>query len=176
MSKLTKAWIESQIEQELERGNNPEAVRDLAALWTVHQYMCRDEAHADSAPVAAYPAEYHHADRKVVHSAPAHDRLDKEAIMAWVSSMEDSDGVRGGKYSWHQAQQYALNKGITDEYRMLEMYAIMNAMYADYHKVAKKFGVDRDEFYACMAIAFIEDPDAVDDKVEEYYKHVVKHE
>jgi hypothetical protein len=59
---------------------------------------------------------------------------------------------------------------------MLEMYAVMNAMYADYHKVAKKFGVDRDEFYACMAIAFIEDPDAVDNKVEEYYKHVVEHE
>lgn len=174
MSKLTKAWVEAQIEQELERGNSAEAVRDLAALWTVHQYMCKNDHNENPAPVPVHSSAHSRSESNVSHHN--HEYLDKETIMAWVSSMEDSDGVRGGKYSWHQAQQYALNKGITDEYRMLEMYAVMNAMYADYHKVAKRFGVDRDEFYTCMAIAFIEDPDAVDDKVEEYYNHIVKHE
>ena len=100
--------------------------------------------------------------------------LDKQTVMEWVEEMEDADGVKGGKYTWHQAQQYAMNMGITGQQRLVEMYWAMNAMYADYHKAAKKFGVDKPEFYAHMAKCFLEDPDAVDNKVEEYVKHIVK--
>ncbi len=100
--------------------------------------------------------------------------LDKQKVMEWVEEMEDADGVKGGKYTWHQVQQYAMNMGITGQQRLLEMYWAMNAMYADYSKIAKKFGVDKPEFYACMAKAFLEDPDAVDNKVEEYVKYIVK--
>ena len=100
--------------------------------------------------------------------------MDKETVMRWVEGMEDDDGVHGGKYSWHQAQQYALNVGVTGEDKVLEFYWAMNAMYADYHKVAKKFGVDKADFYACLAKAFIEDPDAVEDKVEKYVKYIVR--
>ncbi len=100
--------------------------------------------------------------------------MDKETVMRWVEGMEDDDGVHGGKYSWHQAQQFALNVGITGQDKVLEFYWAMNAMYADYHKVAKKFGVDKADFYACMAKAFIEDPDAVEDKVEKYVVHITK--
>ena len=103
-----------------------------------------------------------------------HDELDKETVMGWVEGMEDDDGVHGGKYSWHQAQQYAMNVGISGQDKVLEFYWAMNAMYADYHKVAKKFGVDKADFYACLAKAFIEDPDAVEDKVEMYNKYIVK--
>lgn len=100
--------------------------------------------------------------------------MDKETVMRWVEGMEDDDGVHGGKYSWHQAQQYALNVGISGKDKVLEFYWAMNAMYADYHKVAKKFGVDKADFYACLAKAFIEDPDAVEDKVEMYNKYIVR--
>ena len=102
--------------------------------------------------------------------------FDKQTAMEWVENMEDGEGVKGGRYTWHQAQQYAMNKGITGEKRLIEFYAAMNAMYSDYHDVAKKFGVDKPEFYACMAKAFIEDPDAVDDKLEQYYEHIVRKE
>lgn len=102
--------------------------------------------------------------------------LDKETVTRWVEEMEDGEGVRGGKYTWHQAQQYAMNMGITGQQRLMEFYWAMNAMYADYHQVAKKFGIDKQDFYACMAKAFIEDADAVDNKVEEYVKHIVKHD
>lgn len=172
MSKLTRAWVEAQIEHELERGNQPEAVRDLAALITVQKYICKDGVCAGSA--VQKKTHEHHPDIAVYNERPVHESLDKDKIVAWVASMVDNDGVRGGKYSWHQAQQYARNKGITDEERMLEMYAIMNAMYADYHHVARKFGVDRDEFYACMAKAWLEDADAVPDKTAQYYEHVVE--
>lgn len=102
--------------------------------------------------------------------------LDKQDVMRWVEEMEDSEGVKGGRYTWHQAQQYAMNMGITGQQRLVEFYWAMNAMYSDYQKAGKKFGVDKPEFYACLAKLFIEDPDAVDDKVKEYYKHIVKHE
>ena len=69
-----------------------------------------------------------------------------------------------------------MNMGITGQQRLLEFFWAMNAMYADYHKVGKKFGVDKPEFYAHMAKCFIEDPDAKDNKVEEYVKHIVRHE
>lgn len=104
------------------------------------------------------------------------DGLDKETVMGWVEEMEDGEGVRGGKYTWHQAQQYAMNMGITGQQRMLEFYWALNAMYADYHHVGKKFGVDKPEFYAHLAKCFLEDPDAKENKVEEYVKHIVKHD
>jgi hypothetical protein len=103
-------------------------------------------------------------------------QLDKQTVMRWVDEMEDAEGVKGGKYTWHQAQQYAMNKGITGQQRQLEFYWAMNAMYADYHEAGKKFGVDKPEFYACLAKLFIEDPDAVEDKVEKYVKHIAKHQ
>ncbi len=104
------------------------------------------------------------------------EELDRDTVMEWVQGMEDADGVMGGKYTWHQAQQYALNVGLSDKEKQIEFYWAMNAMYADYAKVAKKFGVDKPDFYACMAKAFIEDPDAVEDKVVMYNKYIVKKE
>lgn len=100
--------------------------------------------------------------------------LGKETVMRWVEDMEDGTGMTGGHYTWHQAQQYAMNKGITGQQRQLEFFWAMNAMHSDYHEVAKKFGMDKPDFYACMAKAFIEDPDAVDNKVQEYVKHIVR--
>lgn len=221
MDKLSLAWVEAQIERERERGCNPSAVRDLASLVIVRDYLSggqyamkpleamgmmlpfamgqgmrdhneiaigeykdqrtgapektehhREEHHypeGDAHHMGAYPMmEQMHHDH--------HTPLDKETVMAWVDGMVDGDGVHGGKYSWHQAQQYAMNKGITGHQRQLEFYAAMNAMYSDFHEAGKKFGCDRPEFYACLAKLFIEDPDAVEDKVSAYYHHVVKHD
>lgn len=113
--------------------------------------------------------------RQIGFQQASESELDKDTVMRWVEDMEDGEGVRGGKYTWHQAQQYAMNMGITGQQRLLEFFWAMNAMYADYHKVGKKFGVDKPEFYAHLAKCFIEDPDAKDNKVEEYVKHIVKH-
>lgn len=114
--------------------------------------------------------------RQIGFQSRDNQELDKQTVMEWVEEMEDADGVKGGKYTWHQAQQYAMNMGITGQQRLIEFYWAMNAMYADYQKAGKKFGVDKPEFYACLAKLFLEDPDAVDNKVHEYAKHIVKHE
>lgn len=171
---MSKAWIKAQIEHELERGNHPEAVRDLAALVTVHKYLCGH----DGDDVRQY---MHDHDRMIAHPRQTDfqkndpkEALNRDTVMRWVEGMEDDDGVHGGKYSWHQTQQYALNVGVSGQDKMLGFYWAMNAMYADYHKVAKKFGVDKPDFYACMAKAFIDDPDAVENKVEMYNKYIVR--
>lgn len=96
--------------------------------------------------------------------------FDKETAMEWVEHMEDKSGVKGGAYTWHQTQQYGRNMGITGEERLIEFYAVMNAMQSDYWPAAKKFGVDKPEFYAALAKCFIEDVDAVEDKVSKYYE------
>lgn len=108
------------------------------------------------------------------HDQGHETKFDKQTAMEWVENMEDKSGVKGGAYTWHQAQQYGRNLGITGEERLVEFYAAMNAMQSDYWQVAKKFGVDKPEFYACMAKAFIEDPDAVDDKVAKYYEYIAR--
>ena len=124
-------------------------------------------------PMNQRDGQEHFQQRKIGFQAQGNE-LDKETVMGWVEGMEDDEGVHGGKYSWHQAQQYALNVGVSGQQKVLEFYWAMNAMYADYHKVAKKFGVDKPDFYACLAKAFIEDPDAVEDKVEKYVMHIAK--
>lgn len=103
-----------------------------------------------------------------------HKNFDKQTAMEWVENMVDSSGIKGGAYTWHQAQQYGRNLGITGEERLIEFYAAMNAMHADYCQVARKYGVDKPEFYAHMAKAFIEDPDAVDDKVQRYFEEIAR--
>lgn len=196
MSKMTLAWIESQIEQELERGNTPDAVRDLAALLAVRDHLAgcvpdwrgmtdkawevlnkmSDPTTRDVNTISIRDYQDNRGNAKPVSHQHNKEEapLDKETVTEWVDAMWDGEGVKGGKYTWHQTQQYALNMGITGEQRKLEFYWAMNAMYSDYHAAGKKFGVDVPEFYALLAKLFLEDADAVEDKVQEYVEHVVK--
>lgn len=50
----------------------------------------------------------------------------------------------------------------------------MNALATDYGKVAKKFGVDKVDFWAELAKAFIRDKDANYSKVKMYYECIAK--
>ena len=57
-------------------------------------------------------------------------------------------------------------------------WAAMNMMYSDYYGVAAKYGLDRPEFYADLAKAFLMDKDAggPEEKMAGYYYGVVKRE
>ena len=94
----------------------------------------------------------------------------------WVKSMTYEDPtVRGAKWTPDQVRPIAEQKGIPSSgEKFWQFYAMMNAMYADYYKVAEKFGSNTTDFYACMAKAFMDDRDAVDNKVEMYKMYVVK--
>jgi hypothetical protein len=49
-------------------------------------------------------------------------------------------------------------------------------MASDYGKVAKKYGVDKADFYADLAKAWLDDKDAVPGKAMIYYDCIVQHE
>lgn len=53
-------------------------------------------------------------------------------------------------------------------------FAAMNMMYSDYCAVARMFGVDRPDFYAQLAKAFLLDKDAgePEEKIERYWRYV----
>lgn len=99
--------------------------------------------------------------------------LEMEEAEMWVHSMKAGDGAKGGRWTFEETSKFAKPRGMTAEDDMIEFYAVMNMMYSDYGAVAKKHGITTPEFYADMAKAFIEDPDACPDKTAVYFENIV---
>lgn len=160
MTKITKAWLDSQIEQELERGCCANAVRDLAALMVVRDGLCGTEKYDMHTNGAGLHSETH---------------LTKAEAMEWVASMKAADGTHGGKWK-HLSETVPLadQEGMSTEEQKIIFHAVINAMYSDYCMVARKHGVDTPSFYADMARAWILDEDANPYKDELYYRHIVE--
>jgi hypothetical protein len=104
-------------------------------------------------------------------------KLTKAQAEEWVESMENDSEQKpkGGMFSWEVARDWAQKVGIQPTgQRMIDFYAAMNAMYSDYSAVAARYKIDAPEFYAHMAKAFIDDPDAVKNKTAMYYRCIVE--
>lgn len=97
----------------------------------------------------------------------------RELAEEWTSHMENEDGTRGPHWSMEQTKQVQAQRGI--ECPPEQFYAILNAVYSDYCKVAKKHNVNTIDFYSDLAKAWLDDSDAVPDKASAYYEYVVKH-
>lgn len=96
----------------------------------------------------------------------------------WKSMMRNEDGTRGEHFRKEQVKHACQQAGIDCEEFGEDIFCLaMNMMYSDYCKVAKKYGVDRPEYYADLAKAFLRDKD-FDGKPEEklylYYKTIVE--
>ena len=98
--------------------------------------------------------------------------MTKQMAMEWTQSMENEDGTKGPHWSMEQAKTVMAQKGI--ECDPLEFWVALNAMYSDYMPVAKKLGVNNMDFYTQMAKAFLDDKDALPDKLARYYEYIVK--
>lgn len=99
--------------------------------------------------------------------------LDQMSAEQWARNMEKEDGSKGPKWSKEQVKPYMAQVGYHGpEYKF---WVIMNAMYSDYCKVAKKYGQDRPEYYADLAKAWLEDKDAKPEKAGLYYRYIVQH-
>lgn len=126
---------------------------------------------------AEYPhmrgMEYRSGDMKRGHtSGPMMEELDHKTAQKWVQDMKSGEGSGG---IWNELQTENVMKQLGIRENPIEFYAIMNAMKSDYEKVAKSFGVDKPEFYARMAEAWLNDEDAVENKAAIYYECIVKH-
>ena len=86
----------------------------------------------------------------------------------WVSHMDPPA-------RWTMDQTTAVMRQHGYEHRPWVFYAVMNMLVSDYGKVASRFSMDRVDFWAEMANAFIDDPDAEDMKVGRYWRDIVKH-
>lgn len=96
----------------------------------------------------------------------------------WKSMMRNEDGSRGEHFRKEQCKHAGQQAGVDIEEFGDDIFCLaMNMMYSDYCKVAKKYGVDRPEYYADLAKAFLRDKD-FDGKPEEklyiYYKAIVE--
>lgn len=100
-------------------------------------------------------------------------KLTREMAEEWMMNIRNEDGTKGAHWSFDQAKQVMAQKGVKAD--PIEFYAVLNTMYADYCKVFKKYGVgDKLDFYVDMAKAFIEDKDAEQGKVANYFYNIVK--
>ena len=101
-------------------------------------------------------------------------KMSNKDIEKWNKHMKNQDGTMGEHFKKEQVMQAARQIGVNpEEYGEHIFPLVMNMMYSDYCAVAKKFGLDRPDFYAELAKAFLNDKDfegEPEEKVWLYYK------
>ncbi len=96
--------------------------------------------------------------------------LTAEEAMKWAESMEG-----GAHFKKEEVKQVAQQMGISvNGDKFAEFYAVINALYSDYSKVMKTYGLDDVQLYAKLAKAWIHDKDAVENKSAVYYRFIVE--
>lgn len=99
-------------------------------------------------------------------------KLDKKTADEWLKNLKNADGSRGPHWTMEQTKTVMEQLGIDCE--PMEGWVAMNMLYSDYVDVAKKMGVNNVDFWASMAKAFLDDEDAVPDKLAMYYECIAK--
>lgn len=96
---------------------------------------------------------------------------------AWTARMKNTDGSTGPHWTMEQTTAVAESMGI--QALVVPRWAwgvTMNMMYSDYYPVAVEFGLNRPEFYAALAKAFLLDKDGPgpEQKLMAYYEHIAR--
>lgn len=97
--------------------------------------------------------------------------FDRKKAQEWTREMKNADGSSGEHWTFEQTSQAMKQRGV--ECDPVEFYATMNMLWSDYGAVAKKYGVDKLEFWAELSKAFLMDEDAEEGKLELYYECIV---
>ena len=95
----------------------------------------------------------------------------------WAQHMRNTDGSSGAHWSMEQTSSLAESLGVSRETVSPWCWWIaVNMMYSDYYDVAVDFGVNRPEFYAALAEAFLMDKDGPgpEEKLCAYYRGIVR--
>lgn len=106
-------------------------------------------------------------------------KLSKHDMEKWKKQLHNADGSKGEHFRKEQIEQMAKQWGTdVNKYGGADVFAMtMNMMYSDYCGVAKKYGVDRPEYYAELSKAFLDDKDFEGEGAEKlalYYKCIVE--
>ena len=108
---------------------------------------------------------------------PEAAEFDRETAMQWAERMQNADGSTGLHWTMEQTTAVAESMGIQAPVVTRWAWGVaMNMMYSDYYPVAVEFGLNRPEFYAALAKAFLLDKDGPgpERKLMEYYEHIAK--
>lgn len=95
-------------------------------------------------------------------------QLSDEEAHEWAGQMSPAA-------KWTQEQTSAVMRQRGYDHKPRDFWLAMNAMYSDYGKVGAKHSLDKPEFYADLADAFLSDPDARPGKLARYYHEIVAH-
>ena len=137
----------------------------LVRLEKAYKYLCGDEE-SDSMPnvyVTAYDNTYNAAGGSV-------HPLTRQSAEEWVSRMENVDGSTGGHWTLDQTEQVRIQRGFDCD--PVKFWVAINMMYSDYYMAAKKNNANTIDFYADMAKAFLDDPDAQTGKLSRYREYI----
>lgn len=92
----------------------------------------------------------------------------------WTEHMENSDGSKGPHWTLEQTTAVANSIGVHVDPWI--WFAALNMEYSDNFEVAQKYGLDRPEYYADLAKAFLFDKDGggPEAKIAGYYHGIVE--
>lgn len=92
----------------------------------------------------------------------------------WAKHMENDDGTTGPHWTLEQATAVANSIGVHMDPWV--WFAALNMEYSDNFEVAAKYGLDRPEYYADLAKAFLFDKDGggPEAKIAGYYHGIVE--
>ena len=94
---------------------------------------------------------------------------DENWLEHWVEKMRPK-----ARWSWEEVK--AVQKSLGDEHNTTKMWAAVNATWSDMGKVLEEIGITKPEQVMKLARAFwLEDEDAIEDKMQRYYEEIVKH-
>lgn len=123
---------------------------------------------------ASYPRGEQGPSEMMLGKAEGHKatRLDPKMAEEWMQMLVNEDGTKGPHWTLDQAKTVMQQHNLSfDPY---EFWAVLNAIYSDDVAVAKKYGVNKPEYYIDRAKAWLSDKDAVEGKAAAYFCYVVK--
>jgi len=100
-----------------------------------------------------------------------YEPVDEQQAMHWVRKMKQPEGGRGMP-AFKMEEAEALRKAHCPDCEPMEFFVALNMKYSDDYATAKKFGIDRPEFYAWLAKDFLMDEDAGPHKLQKYMQTI----
>lgn len=99
--------------------------------------------------------------------------VDEHTARMWVQKMKQPPGGKPMP-AFKPEESEALRKTHCPQCDMWEFFVALNMRYSDEFEVAKKFGLDRPDYYAALAKSFLEDDDAGPHKLRKYMTIIPK--
>lgn len=162
-------------DESMRMGDMPENRRRRDSRGRFMEYENMTSAHRDP---SWYGTGENQQEQRIEHKSnvigfkPKHEHkhaeggLDYEKAKKWVEKM--------GEHFPFEKAKAIMQRVDAMECNPIEFWAVMNSLYSDYGKVLEKFNMDSPEVYGALTKAWLEDEDAVENKVIEYLECIVK--